>query len=97
VIFASYPRSGNTFLRKYLEEITGIATGSDMTTEMTMCIQLDGFKGEEIWDDTVWIAKSHYPFPTPNIVPFEANKIICVVRNPLDTMCSLLQIISTRT
>lgn len=29
VAFTSYSRSGNTFLRKYLEEITGVCTGSD--------------------------------------------------------------------
>lgn len=29
VILTSYPRSGNTLLRKYLEDITGIVTGSD--------------------------------------------------------------------
>jgi hypothetical protein len=29
VTYTSYPRSGNTFLRKYFETITGIPTGSD--------------------------------------------------------------------
>jgi len=32
----SYPRSGNSFLRKYLQNITGIATGSDMTLELNI-------------------------------------------------------------
>ena len=31
--YLSYPRVGNSFLRKYLQMITGIATGSDMTME----------------------------------------------------------------
>ena len=35
VAFQSFPRSGNTFLRKYLEQITGIFTGSDMSLDMT--------------------------------------------------------------
>jgi hypothetical protein len=30
VAFASYPRTGNSFLRKILENITGVFTGSDM-------------------------------------------------------------------
>ena len=30
ISYASYPRSGNTFLRKYLENVTGVATGSDV-------------------------------------------------------------------
>lgn len=29
ISYSSYPRSGNTFLRTYLENITGVATGSD--------------------------------------------------------------------
>ena len=29
VMYTSYSRSGNTFLRKYLEQLTGINTGSD--------------------------------------------------------------------
>ena len=35
VAFQSYPRSGNTFLRKYLEQITGIYTGADMCINLT--------------------------------------------------------------
>ena len=30
VAFQSIPRSGNTFLRRYLEMITGVFTGNDM-------------------------------------------------------------------
>jgi len=30
VAFQSFVRSGNTFLRKYLEQVTGVFTGSDM-------------------------------------------------------------------
>jgi hypothetical protein len=29
IAFTSYSRSGNTLLRKYLENITGVVTGSD--------------------------------------------------------------------
>jgi len=36
VIFASFPRSGNTMTRKYLESILGIATGSDNHTLMSL-------------------------------------------------------------
>jgi hypothetical protein len=35
ICYSSHPRSGNTFLRKYFETVTGISTGSDMS--------LDGF------------------------------------------------------
>ena len=30
VAFPSFPRTGNSFLRKYLQQVTGISTGSDM-------------------------------------------------------------------
>jgi hypothetical protein len=49
VIFASFPRSGNTFTRKYLESIFGIVTGSDNHTLMSLLsigCSLPGFKGE---------------------------------------------------
>ena len=35
VSFQSYPRSGNTFLRRFLEQITGVYTGTDM--DMKIC------------------------------------------------------------
>ena len=31
VIYTSVPRSGNSFLRKYFEQISGVVTGSDVT------------------------------------------------------------------
>eukprot|EP00352_Strombidinopsis_acuminata_P007657 CAMPEP_0176357604 /NCGR_PEP_ID=MMETSP0126-20121128/14903_1 /TAXON_ID=141414 ORGANISM="Strombidinopsis acuminatum, Strain SPMC142" /NCGR_SAMPLE_ID=MMETSP0126 /ASSEMBLY_ACC=CAM_ASM_000229 /LENGTH=133 /DNA_ID=CAMNT_0017711305 /DNA_START=279 /DNA_END=680 /DNA_ORIENTATION=+ len=34
-VLASWPRSGNSFTRKYLESITGIYSGSDMKVQMT--------------------------------------------------------------
>ena len=33
IALASFPRSGNTFLRKYLDLLTGIHTGSDNTLD----------------------------------------------------------------
>jgi hypothetical protein len=39
VAFASFPRTGNSFLRKILEQITGVFTGSDMPLMLTMCHQ----------------------------------------------------------
>jgi len=39
IAFASYPRTGNSFLRKILENITGVFTGSDMPLFKTMQLQ----------------------------------------------------------
>jgi len=33
--FFSFPRSGNTFLRKYLESLTGVITGSDLSKRIS--------------------------------------------------------------
>lgn len=38
VAFASFPRSGNSFLRKMIEQITGVFTGSDVP--MKDCLPL---------------------------------------------------------
>ena len=64
VAFQSYPRSGNTFLRMYLEKISGIWTGSDMSLKMTFDESMSlGMLGQNITcdDNRVWITKSHYP------------------------------------
>lgn len=40
ISYASFPRSGNTFLRKYFESITGLATGSDMVMKFSLNVGL---------------------------------------------------------
>jgi hypothetical protein len=72
----TYPRTGNTFLRKLLQEITGIATGSDQHADIVYSFQMNGLKGEGIVDDRVWIKKSHFPLPFNGIGEFPVNKII---------------------
>ena len=39
VAFSSYPRSGNTFLRKMLEHLSGIFTGADFPADATRDMQ----------------------------------------------------------
>jgi len=62
VAFCSFPRSGNTFMRRTLELLTGITTGADCTFDISITLQMQGLKGEGIQDDTVWIVKSHAPW-----------------------------------
>lgn len=50
-------------------------------------------KGEDIVDDTVWIIKTHSPYCMPNAPPFKANKVMAIVRNPLDVIISWLNLI----
>ena len=94
VAFCSFPRSGNTFLRKYLELLTGIHTGSDCTLDLDVQFQMQGLSGTHTVDDTVWIAKSHSPWIMKMIPIFTANKCIVIVRNPLDSMVSMLHMAS---
>ena len=48
VILTSYPRSGNTLLRKYIEDITGVITGSDWDVKRRLNSDLVemGMRGE---------------------------------------------------
>lgn len=40
VAYCSFPRCGNSFLRKYFQMISGIATGADMSLEFSLDLQL---------------------------------------------------------
>jgi len=90
ISYTSYPRSGNTFLRKYFESITGISTGSDMVMKFSLnvALQFTGFKGEGIVDDRVWINKTHFPYRLPYDHSYESHLVLCCVRNPLDVFVS---------
>lgn len=77
VAFCSFPRSGNSFLRKYLEKLTGVTTGSDNDIRGNICLMMAGLKGEYIVDDSVWIVKSHHPWAMMQAMkPSNCNKII---------------------
>ena len=68
VVFQSFVRSGNTFLRNYLEKITGVFTGEDRHIKRSFMLAQMGLLGTDIVGDSnrVWITKTHYPqgFPT---------------------------------
>lgn len=62
IAFVSFPRSGNSFLRKIIEKITGVFTGSDVPMKDCLPLQQQGLLGEETFgDNSVWITKTHYP------------------------------------
>ena len=89
VALASYPRSGNSLSRKILEGITGIYTGSDSNIHLDQLLQHHGLIGGGIYgEDSVWVTKTHYPAFKDNF-PFEVDKVVCVVRNPIDVIPSL--------
>lgn len=91
----TFPRCGNTFMRKYMQNITGIITGADMDLMETGVFQSGAMPGEEITDASVWIKKSHDPFKPPGVSNIhKCNKAICVVRNPYDAFISMISFIS---
>jgi hypothetical protein len=51
--------------------------------------------GEEIVDERCWVVKTHYPMPAPLHLPYFSNKIIMIVRNPLDVLPSMFNLSST--
>ena len=90
VALQSFPRSGSTFLRCYLEAITDITTGSDSNIEDSFNLAMMGMKGQNTVSDSnkVWITATNYPLQPENAFIFNAQKMICIVRNPLETIAS---------
>ena len=63
VVMTSYPRSGNTLLRGYLEKIMGLCSGSDsdICKKLNKDLMIAGLSGEGLVDRRVMIVKTHYP------------------------------------
>ena len=55
-----------------------------------------GLEGESLTDEQVWIVKTHFP-ERAGAYEFHANKVIVVVRNPLDCIASLFNMVGTGT
>ena len=75
--------------------LTGIDTGSDNELHWSVDLQCggSGMKGEGIIDDRVFVVKSHFPWIMTKTI--KANKILVIVRNPLDAIVSWLNYVST--
>ena len=97
VAYTSYSRSGNTFLRTYIENLTQTFTGStaDLNCALHLALQLCGFSGESMTNPNVWIVKTH--FPLGNEPKLNARKVICCVRNPQDVVASMFNFWATFT
>jgi len=49
-----------------------------------------GFLGEgHAGDGQVWVAKSHHPYDLVSVYQFKVNKMIYLMRSPIDTFVSL--------
>ena len=99
VAYATYPRSGNSLMRKYFENVTGTVTGSDMVLkhQPNVALQFCGFKGEGIVDDTCWIRKTHFPLCFPFQPPFKNDIAVICTRYELDVDPSFFYLIFTLT
>lgn len=95
IAFNTYPRSGNSFLRKFLEQCTGISTGATVQLHTSTSLQVQGLKGEYIADNRAWIIKAHHPMLLPGVIKFNSDKVICCVRNPLDVILSFASLGNT--
>ena len=97
VVMSSYPRSGNTLLRSYIEKITGLVTGSDtdISHGLNKALLTAGLQGEGLVDKRVWVIKTHYPERYGG-TEFGAERSILLVRNPLDAIVSVFNLFSTR-
>lgn len=96
-LLASYPRSGNTLLRSYLEGVTGIVTASDTRADRTLSIALaekHDLVGEGLCLPP--ITKTHWP-ERRGCSKFRAHRAVLVVRNPFDAIVSFWNLNVTNT
>ena len=100
VALASYPGSGNTWVRGLLQDVSGLCTGG-IYCDVTL--RKRGFPGERIANGTVLVVKTHQTDPwwtgidytnvnhthfiRRSFVPFFSSGIF-IVRNPFDAIIS---------
>ena len=91
VALASYPRSGNSLTRALVENLTGIATGSDFCRNDAVKGGVATWSvGETMHDDSVWVIKTHSRFThgTGSFAQFSPASAILLVRDPLHVITS---------
>lgn len=86
ILMASTPRSGNTFLRGFTDKILGIPTGAD--EDARHMIEEFGLPGSNVVDRRCQMIKTHYPRDRTDYAQFLGQRVVYLVRNPLDQMTS---------
>ncbi|CAI2366037.1 unnamed protein product [Moneuplotes crassus] len=74
VALVSYPGSGESLLRSYLEEITKIFIADDCQQEYKLNPTLN----------KVWVVNTH--FPLQRAKRFKVNKAVVLIRDPIETL-----------
>ena len=99
IALASYPRSGNSLVRRLLESVTGIVTGSDTKPGRGMAELLrdSGLIGEgETKKEKVWVVKTHFP-ERVGWQRFKVQRAILLVRHPINAIKSYFHMQLTAT
>jgi len=92
-ILASYPRSGNSLMRTMYEHTTLRVTGSDMQGGLAK----HDLVGEmAVGANMVQFVKTHFP-ERQGGAPFQASRVVLLVRNPFDAMESFFNLMMTGT
>ena len=99
VLYTTYPRSGNSMMRKYFENITGVATGSDMNLKHApnVALQYTVSKAEGQMGDQTWFKKSHFPMTLPFQPKTEHDITLICSRYELDCEVSFFYLVFTQT
>lgn len=94
----SYPRSGNSMLRKLIEELTGIYSGSDTSPGrvLSMALKDYGLTGESLLSRDVWLIKSHWPERMGHS-KVRIERAVLLWRQPLPTFLSFWHMTLTGT
>ena len=90
VALASFPGSGNTWVRCLVEKITGVCTGSNVCD---VSLRASGFVGEHVDSNAVVLVKTHDSNPrwavtTSSYEVGSFSKAVVLVRNPFDALVS---------
>eukprot|EP00943_MAST-04B_sp_MAST-4B-sp1_P002859 g2859.t1 len=99
IALASYPRSGNSLVRRLIESITGIVTGSDTKPGRGMAelLRNNGLIGEgETTKEKVWVVKTHFPERT-GWQKFKVQRAILLIRHPINAIKSYFHMQLTAT
>ena len=81
---ASFPGSGNTWLRYLLEQVTAVFTGSQ---ECDLVLKASGLLGEGVRSSNVLVVKTHDPSDLIETTPQRRFKAaIVLMRNPFDAI-----------
>lgn len=86
-------------MRKYFENVTGVATGSDMILKHSpnVALQFCGFKAEGITDNRVFINKSHFPYVLPFQWDWSTDIAVICTRFQLDADPSFFYLVFSQT